>query len=78
MTHTETYDRVPIHRNNDRCKWVGTLKITLGTWISLEATAGDDDLVRLRAEAGIQVGKDSFHRGGIVESSLDTPWAIRS
>lgn len=54
------------------------MKIAPRTSISLEATAGDDDLVRLRAEAGIQVSKDLFYRGGIVESSLDIPWAIRS
>jgi hypothetical protein len=47
---------------------MGALIIIPRTPISLGATAGDDDPVRERAEAGIQASKDLLHRGGIIDS----------
>jgi hypothetical protein len=57
---------------------VGALNIVPRIPIGLEATAGDDDPFKEKAEAGIQVSEDLFHQGGIIDTILDNPMAIRS
>ena len=63
LTPTEAQDRGSMYHNKDRGEWVGAKIISRS--ISLEATNGDDDLVREMQEAEIQVSDDLLHRGVI-------------
>lgn len=62
-----------MHHSKDRGGYMGALIINRRTSISLGATAGDDDQVREIVKVGIQVSKNLFHRGGLIEMILDTP-----